>query len=548
MKTHHRRLRVQAGLAVVMALAAAPVGATVWSSTATRAMSFEGAAQHGLLAAGEPVHVVVSLRLRNGDDLNRFTTALLRPGSPSYGRFLSARQFLDRYAPTQAQADAVAAHLRSAGFVNVDIAANRLLVSADGTAGTVRKAFNTELASFELDGRRGYANLRDAQVPGRLKGVVLSVLGLQTMDRFSSQARIAPQAPAVQATKRGFNPTEFPKLYGLNSTPTASQTTVGIITQGDMSQTVADLHQFESQNALPTINPMIVNIGNASSDTSGTIEWDLDSQDIQAMAGGSLQDMIFYTANTLSNANITSAYNRAVSDNTAKLINVSLGECETSAQSDGTMAADDQIFQTAIAQGQIFSVSSGDSGSHECRALFKYRGNAKQSYPASSPYVVAVGGTSVYADANGNWSSETAWSGSGGGPSTIESQPSWQNGVVSGSARGVPDVALAADPSTGAVIVYKGGSQQVGGTSLASPLFVGMWARFESANGNGLVFPNPGLYQYLPANGNLIHDVTSGSNGGFNPYTAGSGWDYVTGFGSPVGDALGGFVGSHSGF
>jgi len=234
-------------------------------------------------------------------------------------------------------------------------------------------------------------------------------------------------------------------------------------------------------------------------------------------------------------------YNTVVSANVAKVINVSLGECETSAKGDGTEATDDQIFETAVAQGQTFAVASGDSGSYECGGKTN-----EQSYPAVSPYVIAVGGTTLTTTSGGVWSAETAWSctsyrtcpqsadgGSGGGVSSTEAAPSWQtsSGVLGTSTkRGVPDIAFDANPATGSLPIVDGTVTQYGGTSLATPIFVGFWARIQSAHSNGLVFPATALYKYGPANeSTILHDITSGSNGG---YSAKSGWDYVTGFGS----------------
>jgi pseudomonalisin/xanthomonalisin len=131
---------------------------------------------------------------------------------------------------------------------------------------------------------------------------------------------------------------------------------------------------------------------------------------------------------------------------------------------------------------------------------------------------------------SGTYSGETAWTFSGGGPSLYEAQPSWQRGIVPGTTRGVPDIAFDADPSSGALFIVNGTQTSNGGTSLASPLFVGAWARLESAHHNRLGFPAAWLYSHGPTpSGSLFHDVTSGSNGDFS---AGPGWDYTTGFGS----------------
>lgn len=525
-----------------------------WVSTLTRAHAVDTLVSRGLLQSGETMHVVLSLALRDPAGLDAFNAEATRPGSPAYAQWLSSEQFLQRHAPSAASVQAVVDHLRRAGFTNIEVAPNRLLVSADGTAGVVRSAFRTELAQFEIGGRRAFANTRDVLVPKALEGIVQSVLGLQTVDQLHPFAKIAEPAaagpqPQAAVAAHGFNPLAYQLAYGVGNTPGAGNTTVGIISAGDMTQTLVDFAQYRSANGLTTPTPSVVTVGTPGTDTSGTIEWDLDSQSIAGITGGSIGGMVFYAATSLSNANITAAYNRAVTDRAVKIVNVSLGECERSAQGDGTLAADDQIFQAGIAQGMFFSVSSGDSGSHECSVLlFKTASNVSVSYPASSPYVVSVGGTTILTDAAGNYASESAWSGSGGGFSAYEPRPSYQNGVVTNTRRGVPDVGLAADPNTGAIITVNGKATQVGGTSLASPLFVGLYARIESATGNSHGFPNPGLYANIPATPSLVHDVRTGSNGSGGAYNATTGWDAVTGFGSPIVANLYNFVATHPAF
>ncbi|WP_144408315.1 protease pro-enzyme activation domain-containing protein, partial [Sulfuricella sp. T08] len=448
------------------------------SKTNTHAHETGKAIFREFLPENESLDVVVTLKLRNPELLDHHLQALTKPGDPEFRRWLSREQILADHAPLPERAKAVADYLTHAGFTNVHIEPNRLLLTATGTITAIRKAFNTEVWRFVRDGREGIANVTDVQVPSEFRDTVLSVLGLQTMDQMHTMNH---KAASVQLTGsvHGINPVNFPVAYNAAGLPTASTMVVGIITAGKMTQTIADLHQFESQNGLPIINPTVVQVGKASSDISGTAEWDLDSQSIQAMAGGQVSQMIFYTAHSLTNADLTKTLNKAVSDNIAAVINVSLGECESSAQADGSMAADDQIFQLAIAQGQTFSVSSGDSGSQECGNPLGTAVGA--SYPASSPYVIAVGGTTLYTDTSGNYGGEVVWNGGGGSPSLVEPKPSWQNGVVSGSYRGVPDIAFDADPNSGAIIVVNGQLQQYGGTSLASPLFVGSWARIQSA-------------------------------------------------------------------
>jgi subtilase family serine protease len=520
------------------AASTAPAAVRSWVATHTKAhaLAYEVATDTGAMAESEHVHIAVALKLRNKDELDTLTRRL---ASGKTSQVLTSQQFLDRFAPTREQAVRVVNYLRSHGLQNVGMAENRLLVTADATPGQIKAAFQAELHSFDVNGRRAYANVTDANVPDTLADTVLAVTGLQTVHMAHTMSRRAdPQAVGTQSVV-AISPPLFPSIYSASGMPSATTATIGIITEGSMTQTVTDLKSFASSAGYPVPPVSVVTVGSASSDTSGIDEWNMDSQSSLAAAGGTIHSMLLYTANSLSDANLTSAYNKAVSDNLAKVINVSLGECETSAKSAGTEASNDQIFQTAVAQGQTFSVSSGDSGSYECGGS-----TSQQSYPAVSPYVMALGGTTL-STSGGTWVSETAWSctssrtcastssgGTGGGVSSTEPAPSWQTAagvLTTAGKRGVPDVAFDASPSSGALVLINGSNVQIGGTSLAAPLFTGFYTRIQAAHGNTLGFPASTLYAGAAANPSWFHDVTSGSNGG---YSAGTGWDYVTGYGS----------------
>ena len=518
---------------------AAPAAVRSWAPTHTKAhaLAYEVASDTGAMAETETVHIAIALQLRNKGELDALTQRLAA-GRPA--QVLSSQQFLERHAPTREQAGRVVNYLRSHGLQNVTMADNRLLVTADATPGQIRAAFQAELRHFNVRGRRAFANVTDANVPDTLADTVLAVIGLQTVHlahTLALRAEVQPQATTQSVV--GVNPTLFPSIYGASGMPSATTATIGIITQGSMTQTVADLKTFASNAGYPVPPVSVVTVGAASSDTSGVDEWNMDTQSSLAAAGGTIKSMLLYTANTLSDANLTTTYNKAVSDNLAKVINVSLGECETSAKSSGTEASNDQIFQTAVAQGQTFSVSSGDSGSYECGGT-----TSQQSYPAVSPYVMAIGGTTLSTN-GGAWVSETAWSctspttcpqsasgGTGGGVSSTEAAPSWQTSagvLTTAGKRGVPDVSFDASPNSGALILVNGSNVQIGGTSLSAPLFTGFYTRIQAAHGNALGFPASTLYSGAASNPSWFHDVTSGSNGG---YSAGTGWDYVTGYGS----------------
>ena len=482
----------------------------------------QGDVVSGPLATSQPIHVEVALKLRNPAQLHTFLATARTSTLSMVQHRMSSQQFVANYSPTADQANQVAAWLTSAGFSNVQIAPNRLMVSADGRADTAQAAFKTSFAKVRTrEGRMAFMNNSGVQIPAALQDSVLSVIGLQNVHQAHTFAKPVQAAYTTQAVT-GHNPTEFSSIYGGNGVATAAGVPVGIVTQGKITQTITDLNTFTSQNGLATVTTQTVNTNGTSTDTSGLGEWSLDSQDVVGMAGGQVGSLIFYNIPTLSNANLTADFNTIVNANATKIINVSLGECETSAQGDGSAAAQDQIFQQAVAQGQTFSISTGDSGADECGD-----GGVTPSWPAASQYVVAVGGTTLNASTT-TWNSAAVWTSGGGSSSTFEPQPSWQNGVAPGSTRGLPDIAYDADPNSGSKIIVNGATQQYGGTSLSAPLFAGAWARVIAIKGSNVGFAAPLLYQ-LPASD--FHDITSGNNGG---ETASAGYDLATGRGELI--------------
>lgn len=521
-------------IALATALACAPAhAAPPWAATHTLKADVGDAVPGALLAAHEPVRVAVVLALRNKPELDALATALM---SGHATRHLTSAEVLARHAPTQAQADAVAAHLRASGFTSVHVAQNRLVIVADGDAAAVRAAFDTQLQHFRIDGRDARANLSDARVPAHLAGLVTAVTGLQTVHVARPANRLAGEGVAAAV---GHQATDFSTIYDGDGLPPASKATIGIIAQGDVSPTLDDLRTFTAAAGFAMPATRVVVADSASSDTSNVIEWDIDSQSSLATAGGQIQSMNFYVASTLDDAPLTAAYNAAVVDNTAQVINVSLQGCETSEKQSGAQAAQDAVFEVAVAQGQVFSIASGDRGSYQCGSKL---GGA--SWPSASPYVISVGGTTLQTTGNTVYASETLWSctgaigcelggGAGGGPSVTEAAPQWQidAGLDAAGKRAQPDVSFDADPNTGMLVTFGNQHPQYGGTSLASPIFVGFWARLQSQNNLALGYPAAPLYKVGPTNNGkkFLHDVTSGSNGG---YSAGPGFDAASGFGS----------------
>jgi subtilase family serine protease len=552
-----------------------------WTSTATKAypvQNLSNATLLGPLDPSTPLHIVVGLQEQNGNQVQPTLRRVLTPGDALYGTSFTVQQFVRQFGPTSAQVQGVQNYLSSKGFANIAVSDNQLLIEADGTAAGVTAAFNTPLAKYSVGGANVYVNTGDAQVPASLAGMVAAVLGLNNVVAVHIDAHTLalntspatdpctpPNCPTPAVANEVFGPQQYQIAYDAacpsdnphcpaqNFTP-VSATAVGIIVEGDLTQVVKDLRTYEQTYNLPQVPVSIVNAGIPSPDTSGAEEWDLDSQ-VSTGIAQQVSHLYFYAATTLTDSDLALAINKAVSQNKVKAFNMSFGECEFSPYIDGAMLIDDQIFGEAALQGITPFAASDDNGS-ACPVEgltngVPLTGPPDTSYPASSPYVIAVGGTNLFTNADFTYDFETGWEASGGGPSYFENPPFWQTytgsgtlpvvpsseGSAVGVGRGVPDVSMCARGTGLAIcsanVFVSGTATLIGGTSLSSPLAMGSWARIQTAHKNKLGFAGPLIYQL--ANGGPspsspdFNDVVLGGNGLF---TALPGYDYVTGLGS----------------
>lgn len=326
--------------------------------------------------------------------------------------------------------------------------------------------------------------------------------------------------PATIKTVYGFDP-----IYAAGGSGAGQS--IAVATYDSFS--TDDVTQFWSQNNIspaPTVDAVAFN-GTAQTNSDSAMETELDAEFSGMMAPGAAIHV--FTSADNSDAGELAMFTAILDDNRAKVVNYSWGMCEDQLQAAHKSDMDTQ-FARAIAQGVNILNASGDSGS-DCDG----DGTNAASYPASTPNVVGVGGTTL--TVTGDTMSEVAWSGSGGGFSKQYPVPSYQTGLgstVQGqpvTGRGFPDVAFNADPNSGEAIWVAGTSQVIGGTSMASPQWVGFLTLVLSARGSkGLAFLNPTIYA-LTANqqSSFFNDITSGSNGEFS---AGPGWDATTGWGS----------------
>jgi subtilase family serine protease len=319
---------------------------------------------------------------------------------------------------------------------------------------------------------------------------------------------------AATASPTGLSPMQIRAAYNLPST--GGNATIAIVDAYDDPTVQNDLSVFSSQFGLPSITTANFEkhmmASTISKDSGWALEISLDVQWAHAIAPNAKILLVEARSNSLTDLLAAVDYARNRPDVGA--ISMSWGGSEFNAES-----SYDSYFTSS--NGASFFASSGDNG-------------AGVLWPAVSPNVVGVGGTTLTFAANGSLASETAWSGSGGGLSAYEAEPSYQSlyGIPGANGkRCVPDVSYDADPKSG-VSVYdstpysgKTGWWQVGGTSAGAP----QWAAIQSM---GLSASNNNFYQIAKSAScsSYFRDITSGSNG----YTATTGYDYVTGLGSPL--------------
>jgi pseudomonalisin/xanthomonalisin len=590
-----------ASAVLVLAVGSSALASGGWTPTKTQGLTLQGTSL-GAVPASTPLRIAVALRMRNAGALQ----SAIKSGAQ-----LTPAQFNQQYAPATSDAQAVQQYMNKAGFTNVAIETNRLFVTGNATAAKAEAAFDTHLVSYRVNGATLFANSTPAQVPSALGGVVLSVLGLNDAAKMSGrvesktgsglpswlQALVAKATQTVTSTTStvttssnlggllggavqktitsttqqatstldtvltavlgdipsyliSYTPQAFWKAYDVGKTPTGSRTSIAIFGAGDMSGVIQDLRTEEAADKLPAV-PVSVVYSGLQGPAQASDEWDMDTQFSTGMAGGASR-LTIYSATTLTDSDLALAFNKFASQDVARAGSASFGECEYQAYLDGAMVAWDQIFAEAAAQGQTVFASSGDTGGF-CPVAPNNgvpAGVPDVNYPASSPYVVSAGGTTLLTNADGTYNDEVAWLAGGGGPSAFETQPFWQSGVapptsttcvevVACLGKTLPDVAMDADPNSGANVYVGGSPEAVGGTSLSSPLTLGVWARLESAHSNALGFAALPLYR---ENGTVgFHDVTLGDTG---PYPATPGYDLATGMGTFDVSAMNGRIAS----
>ena len=500
------------------------------------------------------------------------------PASPEYHKWLTPEAYAERFGASTADLEKIRGWLEAQGFTIQYTARGRDFISFRGTAAQVQSAMRTEIHRFDAGGRSHFASARGVTLPPEIAPMVAGVLGLDDYHPRAPHKKVLPNYTAADGS-HFLLPDDLSTIYDLMPMYSNGYTGAGqsIVIVGQSDIDTADIAAFRSAWGLPPTTIQMVPTGNYPGITGDEVEADLDLEWSGAMARSA--NLIYVYSDDVS----YSTY-YAIDNNLAPVISESFGLCEyLIAENRMGLYYFQSEAQKANSMGITWLASSGDTGAAGCdNDVPAATQGLAVSLPASVPEITAVGGTEFSEGAKAYWSAnnglyggsalsyipEIAWNdtvasegagggiaASGGGMSAVYTKPAWQTGpgVPSDGARDVPDIALnAAIAHDSYVIVSEGSVFGVGGTSAAAPAFAGILAVLNDylvRNGvqakPGVGNINPKLYSMAAAGtGGSFHDVTSGdnivpcvkatpncSNGQFG-YTAGPGYDMVTGLGS----------------
>lgn len=552
----------------------------------------------GPLDGTTPVTFTVALKLdaTQQQGLQGIINSQSDPNAPS-GTPISNTDFVQKYAPTQAQISAVESYMQAHNIKLIKLADNHLSAIFQAPAALLNSTFKITLNRYQetrpvnqpptksgaapdasqtaapnqlptnngfTPGAKGntktetvefYANDHDVSVPGNYLPYIQSI-SLNNYPQTNGLGMVMQAGSDFE----GYAPSQIEAAYGLTGLASAgldgSGQTIGIIASGGYN--AKDIAEFAKQFKLPSPDIEVVAVDGADNTTNqdvGEVELDIEV----AMSIAPKAKILLYEVPDMNGSNMLDAITAAVSDDRVSSFNISYGICEPDDSSDD-MAAVDQVFQQGVAEGISFYVAAGDDGAYDCGQTDNDYTDLTVDFPASDPYVTAVGGTALLVNGNA-YGDEAAWgepsdpSGGGGGVSQVFQLPKYQadynvKSVNTQSARQVPDVSANADAYTGYAVYCSdsAGGQDcsgwtiIGGTSAAAPVWTGASAlinqylasNFKDKRARLLapfyLYPIATAY----ANGSFkavpFHDVTKGDN---LYYKASKGYDLATGLGTP---------------
>jgi len=604
------------GSAPAVDAAAQPARATLRGSAPAwaNAKNYTGAAD-----PSGAVGFRVYLGWKDASGAEALARAVSDPKSASYKQYVTAAQFRQKFAPSQADVNAVQAWLKNQGFNIVYTPMNNHYIAAEGTVAQAQTAFGVQFAMYSVRGNAVRSPSGDVSIPASLATLATGILGLDDSALFIEPDHIKDAPPSVGFrnapplstywaefvsdyayptgftslnspatvpwTVKGYTPDQIKGAYGISGYDGSGQT-VAIIDAYASPTILQDVNKWSQNRGLPTMSPsQLVQIvppgiykrpNNKSQDPSGW--YGEETLDVEAVHGMAPAAKIVYVGAPNNYQDLDAAMNHVVDRQLAQIVTNSYG-FSTELLPPGYIKPFEDTLIQAAAEGIGVYFSSGDNGDETVN-----HGFATTDWPASSPWVTAVGGTSLGVGAANNRVLETGWGtsnyncntdtlactrtgwlyGAGGGVSQIFAKPWYQSGV-NATGRAVPDVAALGDPQTGMLVgqtqTFPNGvsydEYRIGGTSLASPIFAGLMALLDQKSGaphgfaNPLFYANTGVFYDVKsiktavARRNFVNnvDATAGTVDRlrtFDDYSGSPtqhtnpGWDNVTGLGTPT--------------
>ena len=626
--------------ALAMALAVTVPAAAASSDRSTLAGGVPAwAASANFKAAANPTDPIgfrVYLGWNNPSAVEALAKAVSDPQSPSYGQFLTPQQFRQQFAPSEQQVRQVESWLTGQGFSIDYTPLNNHYVAAEGTVAQAAAAFGTTFGMYTVDGLTLRSPSSDISMPASLAGIVSGVVGLDesaalvhtdiapepgappspafvsahpcsaywaqmTTSDLTVPITNAPGAPGeagyslpIPLAPCGYSPQQIRGAYIGATTLDGHGQTVAIIDAYASPTIQQDLDRWSANRGLPSTRVVQVvapgTFGRPENRKQGPQGWyGEETLDVEAVHGMAPGATIVFVGAPNNYQDLDAALNHVVDRHLASIVTNSYGFLSEQLPAGFIKPYEDTILQGA-AEGIGIYFSSGDNSDESL--VVGYR---TVDWPASSPFVTAVGGTSLGVakdnsraietgwgtftaslHSNGSWGSPSWLYGAGGGVSRIFAEPAYQSGVVPGSVfaaqgrtgRAVPDIAAFGDPNTGYMIgqtqTFPDGSvkyseYRIGGTSLSSPIFAGLMALSDEAKGSPHGFANPLFYHHASAfydvlavhaavvRANYVNgiDASNGTvfrlrtfNDGLSLQTT-PGYDDITGLGTPTAALLG---------
>lgn len=497
------------------------------------------------LSPAERVEITIRVRRKPG------------AGEPTIGAApLTREQYREAYGADSADIEKIEFFANAHGLDIVQSSISQRAVRLSGTVAAMQGAFGVRLKSYQMSKskQRFRGRTGTISVPKELASIVEGIFGLDNRPQARPHFRVRPVKkgfrPQANAAKP-MTPLQVAKLYNFPANLDGSGQCIAIIELGGGFRD-KDLTAYFKSLAIKKPEVTAVSIGGAHNDPDGPTkdangEVMLDIEVAGAVAPGAAI-AVYFGSNT--DEGFLGALNAAIHDSVRKpsVISISWGGPEAS-WTEQAMQDFDSACRDAAVMGVTVTVSAGDHGAPDTDDPAEKRANV--DFPASSPNVLACGGTRLVGNATGI-ASETVWNNhdgwaTGGGVSEFFPVPPYQINVgvpksinTGGKkGRGVPDICGNADGDTGYLIRVDGQTVPIGGTSAVSPLWAGLIALLNQGRPHPVGFITPQLYALKGAH-KALRDITVGDNGvnKVKGYAGKVGWDPCTGLGSPHGANL----------